>query len=90
LQIAKLQVPSEVASLLGQVSSQYKQVTSGHSNLTKGRIAAAHGQFSRIRQVAPMCTPYTESQKIVAMAMSLRTLKLAISLSDSLTPKNQP
>ena len=30
---------------------------SGQSNLTKGRIATAHGHFSRIRQVAPMCTP---------------------------------
>jgi len=29
--------------------------TSGQSNLTKGRIAAADGQFSRIRQVAPVC-----------------------------------
>ena len=31
--------------------------TIGQSNLTQGRIAVAHGQFSRIRQVAPMCTP---------------------------------
>jgi len=38
-------------------------VTSGQSNLTKGRIAAAHGRLSRIRHMAPMCTPYTESQK---------------------------
>jgi len=30
--------------------------TSGKSNLTQGRIADAHGQFSRIHQVAPMCT----------------------------------
>ena len=37
--------------------------TSGQSNLTQGRIAAAHGRFSRILQVAPMCTPYIESQK---------------------------
>ena len=37
--------------------------TSGQSNLTSGRIAAAHGRFSRILQVAPMCTPYIESQK---------------------------
>jgi len=29
--------------------------TSGQSNLTKYRIAAAGGQFSRIRQVAPVC-----------------------------------
>jgi len=26
-------------------------------NLTQGCIAAAHGRFSRIHQVAPMCTP---------------------------------
>jgi len=30
-------------------------LTSGQSKLTKGRIAAADGQFSRIRQVAPVC-----------------------------------
>jgi len=28
----------------------------GQSNLTKGCIAAAHGRFSHIRQVAPICT----------------------------------
>jgi len=33
------------------------QKTSGQSNLTKRRIAAAHVRFNRIRQVAPMCTP---------------------------------
>jgi len=27
------------------------------NNLTQGRIAAAHGRFSHICQVAPMCTP---------------------------------
>ena len=31
-------------------------ITSGQSNLTKGCIANAHGQFSGIRQVAPVCT----------------------------------
>jgi len=31
--------------------------TSGQSNLITGRIAAAHGQFNGIRQVAPVCTP---------------------------------
>jgi len=30
--------------------------TSGQSNLTTGRIAAAHGRFNGIRQVAPVCT----------------------------------
>jgi len=30
-------------------------VTSGQSNLTHDRIAAADGRFNRIRQVAPMC-----------------------------------
>jgi len=31
--------------------------TSGQSNSTYGRIAAAHGRYSRIHQVARMCTP---------------------------------
>jgi len=31
--------------------------TGGQSNLTKGRIAAAHERFNRIRQVAPMWPP---------------------------------
>jgi len=31
--------------------------TSGQSNLTGGRIAVEHGRCSRIRKVAPMCTP---------------------------------
>ena len=39
---------------------------------------AARGQFSRIHQVAPMCTPYIES-KVVAMATSLRCRVSAIS-----------
>ena len=33
----------------------YENRTSGQSNLTKDRIAAADGRFSRIRQVAPVC-----------------------------------
>jgi len=33
-----------------------------------------------------MCTPYIESRKKVAMATSLRTLKSAMSSSDSLNP----
>jgi len=36
--------------------------TSGQSNLTKGRITVAHGRFSRIRQVATMCTPCSTLQ----------------------------
>jgi len=32
-------------------------ITSGQSNLTTGRIAAAHGRFNGIRQVAPVCIP---------------------------------
>jgi len=32
------------------------RLTSGQRNLTRGRIAAAHGRFNRIRQMAPMCT----------------------------------
>ena len=34
-------------------------IISGQSNLTKGRIAAAHERFSGIRQVALVCTPHT-------------------------------
>jgi len=33
----------------------------GQSNLKKGRIAAAHGRFNRIRQVVPMCTHLTHA-----------------------------
>ena len=33
-----------------------KKPTSGQSNLTTGRIAAAHRRFNGIRQVAPVCT----------------------------------
>jgi len=32
-------------------------ITSCESNLTKRCIAAAHGRFIRVRQVASMCTP---------------------------------
>jgi len=32
-------------------------ITSGQSNLTVGRVVAAHGRFTGIRQVAPVCTP---------------------------------
>jgi len=32
-------------------------ITSSQRDLTKGRIVAAHARLSRIRQVAPMCTP---------------------------------
>ena len=32
-------------------------ITSGQRNLTTGRIAATHGRFNGIRQVAPVCTP---------------------------------
>jgi len=54
-------------------------VTSGPSNLTEGCAAATHGRFSSIHQVAPMCTPHTESQIMVAMAMSLSCSVSAIS-----------
>ena len=40
------------------ISNCCKNITSGQSNLTfKGRIAAAHGRFNSIQQVAPMCNP---------------------------------
>ena len=32
-------------------------ITSGQSNLTQDRIAAADGWFNRIRQVVPTCPP---------------------------------
>jgi len=32
-------------------------ITSGQSNLTQDRIAAADGRFNRIRQLAPICSP---------------------------------
>ena len=35
--------------------------TSGQSNLTTGRIAAAHGRFNGIRQVAPACTRHNNA-----------------------------
>ena len=62
-------------------------ITSGQRNLISGHIAAAHGQFSRILQVAPMCNPIYRKPKMVAMATSLRTSKSAMSSSDSLTRK---
>ena len=31
-------------------------ITNGQINLKRGHIAAAHGYFSRIRQLAPVCT----------------------------------
>jgi len=34
------------------------QRTSGQSNLTTGRIAAAHGRFNGVHQVARLCTPH--------------------------------
>jgi len=40
---------SRIFSVIGLL---WLNITSGQSNLAKGRIAAAHGQFSRIRQVA--------------------------------------
>ena len=32
-------------------------IASGQTNLPKGRIATTHRQFTRIRQVSPVCTP---------------------------------
>jgi len=50
-------------------------VTSGQSNLPLGRIAAAHGRFNCIRQVAPMCTP-----RLVHLA-AIRTVTVLLLLS---------
>jgi len=33
------------------------ELTTGQSNFTTGRIAAARGRFNRFRQVAPICAP---------------------------------
>jgi len=41
-------------------------ITSSQSNLTQGRIAAAHERFSHIRQVVPMCTPSSPPQSASA------------------------
>jgi len=38
------------------------RITSGQSNSTYGRIDAAHGQFSRIRQVTTMCISCIEAK----------------------------
>jgi len=65
-----------------QTNRKYMPVsnrTSGHSNLTSGRIVAALRRFSRNRQVAPMRTPCIESQKLVAMVTSLSCRVSAIS-----------
>jgi len=32
--------------------------------LTKGRIAATHGQFNGIHQVPPVCTPYNTNSSL--------------------------
>ena len=37
-----------------------KPRASGQSNLTTGRIVAAHGRFNGIRQVVPVCTLFTQ------------------------------
>ena len=37
-------------------TTQAIQKKQGQSNLSTGRIAAAHGQFSGIRHVAPVCS----------------------------------
>jgi len=56
--------------------------TSGQSNLP-GIIRLhhrhTHGRLNCIRQVAPMCSPNTEIQKMAAMAMSRSCRVLAIS-----------
>jgi len=43
--------PSAIAEPLAVI------ITSGQSNLTQGRIAAAHRRFNRIPRVAPICNP---------------------------------
>jgi len=75
-----------------QTNRKYMPVnnrTSGQRNLISGRIVAALRRFSRNHQVAPTCTSYTESQKLVAMATSLSCRVSAIGLSAFCWPTTQ-
>jgi len=45
------------AKLTSRTAVMMMTITSGQRNLTKGRIAAAHGWFNGIQQVARVCTP---------------------------------
>jgi len=58
-------------------------ITSGQNNSTKGRSAAAHEQFNRIRQVAPMFPPMRAHWSHLA-----NTIELVLpSVHPSLQPK---
>jgi len=46
-------------------------ITSGQSNLTQGRIAAADGRFNRIRKLAPMCPPMRAHWRNLANTIEL-------------------
>ena len=55
-------------------------ITSGQSNLTKGRIAAANGRLSPIRQVALVCmlpwsVPQTASRSVQPFLQGSRSLQ---------------
>ena len=41
------------------------KVTNDRSNLTRDRIAAAHGSFNRIRQVVLVCTPWRHYTRLL-------------------------
>ena len=58
--------------------------TDGPSNLTKGRIAVAHGRFCCTRQDVPMCTHnYTVSSKnVTALSHYNSDIQESISCTD--------
>jgi len=56
--------------------------TSEQSNLASGRIAAANGRFSCIRQVAPMCTAIQYTKIGIRAVLVLPTAKSNLSISN--------
>jgi len=60
-------------------------ITSGESNLTQGRIAAADGRFNRIRQTASTCPPMMAHWRHLA-----NTIEVVLPLAHlSLLPERQ-
>ena len=51
-------VPTARSRHDGITKYEQQQITSGQSNLTKGRFTAAHGRFNRIHHVAPTCNTF--------------------------------
>jgi len=56
--ISSISSPTHIPTILYNIRSGDSKLTSGQNNLTQGRIAAAYGWLSRIRQAASTCTPY--------------------------------